>query len=47
MELMTVFNHDRGITIVMVTHDAVMAAYAGKIVRFMDGSIDKEERNGS
>ena len=47
MELMTVFNRDRGITIVMVTHDAVMAAYAGKIIRFMDGSIDKEERNGS
>ncbi len=46
MELMTVFNRDRGITIVMVTHDAVMAAYAGKIVRFMDGIIDKDERNG-
>ena len=46
MELMTVFNRDRGITIVMVTHDAVMAAYARRIVRFMDGIIDKEEKNG-
>ncbi|MFO7666732.1 MAG: ABC transporter ATP-binding protein [Desulfobacterales bacterium] len=46
MELMTVFNRDRGITIVMVTHDAVMAAYARRIVRFMDGIIDKEEQNG-
>jgi len=46
MELMTVFNRDRGITIVMVTHDAVMAAYARRIVRFMDGFIDKEEQNG-
>jgi len=46
MELMTVFNHDQGITIVMVTHDAVMAAYARRIVRFMDGIIDKEEQNG-
>jgi len=44
MELMTVFNRDRGITIVMVTHDAVMAAYARRIVRFMDGIIDKEEK---
>lgn len=46
MELMTDFNHDQGITIVMVTHDAVMAAYARRIVRFMDGIIDKEEQNG-
>ena len=46
MELMTAFNLDRGITIVMVTHDAVMAAYARRIVRFMDGIIDKEEQNG-
>jgi len=46
MELMTVFNRDRGITIVMVTHDAVMASYARRIVRFMDGIIDKEEQNG-
>ncbi|MFH1029401.1 MAG: ABC transporter ATP-binding protein [Pseudomonadota bacterium] len=46
MELLTVFNRDRGITIVMVTHDAVMAAYARRIVRFMDGIIDKEEQNG-
>jgi len=44
MELMTVFNRDRGITIVMVTHDAVIAAYARRIVRFMDGIIDKEEK---
>ncbi len=46
MELMTDFNRDQGITIVMVTHDAVMAAYARRIVRFMDGIIDKEEQNG-
>jgi len=46
MELMTVFNRDRGITIVMVTHDSDMASYARRIVRFMDGIIDKEEQNG-
>ena len=46
MELMTDFNRDQGITIVMVTHDAVMAAYARRIVRFMDGIIDREEQNG-
>lgn len=46
MELMTAFNLDRGITVVMVTHDAVMASYARRIIRFMDGFIDKEEQNG-
>ncbi|MFH1977061.1 MAG: ABC transporter ATP-binding protein [Pseudomonadota bacterium] len=46
MELMTDFNRDRGITIVMVTHDSDMASYARRIVRFMDGIIDKEEQNG-
>ena len=46
MELMTAFNLDSGITIVMVTHDAVMAAYARRIVRFIDGIIDIEEQNG-
>lgn len=46
MKLMTAFNLDRGITVVMVTHDAVMASYARRIIRFMDGFIDKEEQNG-
>lgn len=46
MELLTEFNRKHGITIVIVTHDAGMAAYAGRIVRFMDGFIDKEEQNG-
>jgi putative ABC transport system ATP-binding protein len=47
MELMTVFNRERGITVVMVTHDAGMAAYAKRIVRFMDGVIHKDEHNGN
>ena len=40
------FNRERGITIVMVTHDAHMAAYAKRIIRFLDGAIDSEEQNG-
>lgn len=46
MELLTAFNHERGITIVMVTHDRNMAAYAKRIIRFLDGVIDSEEHNG-
>ena len=45
MELLTVLNRDRGITIVMVTHEADMAAYATRIVRFIDGRVDTDERN--
>ena len=46
MELLCSFNRDRGVTIVMVTHDAGMAGYAGRIVRFLDGLIDSEEPGG-
>jgi len=40
MGLLTALNRDRGITIVMVTHEPDMATYAKRVVRFMDGVID-------
>ncbi len=40
MELLSRFNREQGITIVMVTHEAEMAAYAGRVVHFLDGRID-------
>ena len=43
MDLLTAFNEDRGLTVVMVTHDAVMAAYAKRIIRFRDGFIEPGE----
>jgi len=46
MELITGFNRDHGITVVMVTHDANMAAYAKRTIRFLDGMIDADESNG-
>jgi len=45
MELLSVLNRDRGITVVMVTHEREMAAYAKRIVRFVDGKVDSDERN--
>ncbi len=39
MTLLTRFNRERGITLVLVTHDAEMAAYAGRTVHFRDGRI--------
>ena len=42
MELLTSFNRDSGMTIVMVTHEADMAAYAKRIVHFHDGLIESD-----
>ncbi|MGD9232456.1 MAG: ABC transporter ATP-binding protein [Desulfobacterales bacterium] len=46
MEMLAAFNREYGLTIVLVTHDADMAAYAKRIIRFFDGIIDTEEENG-
>jgi putative ABC transport system ATP-binding protein len=40
MELLTAFNRDRGITIVMVTHETDMAMFAARQIRFLDGRIE-------
>jgi len=42
MELLTLLNRDQGITVIMVTHEPDMAAYASRIVRFRDGLIEKD-----
>jgi putative ABC transport system ATP-binding protein len=48
MQLLSALNRDGGISIVMVTHEAEMAAYAHTIVRFKDGLVlaveQREER---
>ena len=43
MELIARLNTERGITVVMVTHEADMAAYAHRIIRFTDGLIASDE----
>ena len=43
MELLTVFNREQNITVVMVTHEPDMAAYAGRQIQFRDGLIDTEQ----
>jgi putative ABC transport system ATP-binding protein len=45
MELLRVLNVDRGITVLMVTHEPDMAAYARRWVRFVDGRVDSDEAN--
>ncbi|MEW5886875.1 MAG: ABC transporter ATP-binding protein [Pseudomonadota bacterium] len=39
MELIQNLNRSRGITVLMVTHEADIAAYAGRCVRFVDGRL--------
>jgi len=43
MDLLTALNEEQGITVIMVTHEADMAAYARRIVRFVDGRIAADE----
>jgi len=42
MELLTSFNRDKGITIVMVTHEPDMAAFAGRNLHFRDGLVQTD-----
>lgn len=42
MELLTRFNVDDGMTIVMVTHDQEMASYAHRLIHFVDGKIARD-----
>ena len=46
MELLCRFNRDRGITIVMITHEPDMAAYAARQLHFTDGLIDNDQEEG-
>ena len=41
MELLTRLNRDRGITVLMVTHEAEMAAFARTVVHFRDGLVER------
>ena len=39
MEMITRFNRDKGITVVMVTHEPDMAEYARRVIHFRDGQV--------
>ncbi len=41
MKILEKLNKDEGVTIVMVTHDALVASYSGRLLYIKDGSIDK------
>jgi len=43
MELLTDLNRNSGITVLMVTHEAEMAAFAHTIIHFRDGLVERTE----
>ena len=45
MDLLTGLNRDQGLTIVMVTHEADIAAHADRTVTFVDGRIESDSIN--
>ena len=46
MELINGLNHDHGITVLMVTHEPDMARHARRVVRFVDGRVESDAKNG-
>lgn len=47
MELLTRFNQEQNLTVVMVTHEHDMAEYATRLVHFRDGLIELDERKAA
>jgi putative ABC transport system ATP-binding protein len=46
MELLWQLNAEQGITVLMVTHEPDMAAYANRVIRFVDGRVETDCRQG-
>jgi putative ABC transport system ATP-binding protein len=47
LEIMAIFqqlNRDKGITLIVVTHDPEIATYARRTLLFKDGRLQKDER---
>ncbi len=44
MRLLNQLNEERGITIMMVTHEPDMAEFAKRVIHFVDGSVDSDRR---
>jgi putative ABC transport system ATP-binding protein len=45
MDLLLKLNHEKGTTIVIVTHDPVVAGKAQRTIRLFDGKIVEEEKS--
>ena len=46
MHMLAELNASRGLTILMVTHETDMAAFSSRMIRFIDGRVAYDGRNG-
>jgi putative ABC transport system ATP-binding protein len=44
MSIITRLNRDEGLTVIMVTHENDIAAYAQRVIRFVDGRIESDRQ---
>jgi len=44
MDLLSSFNRERGLTIIIVTHESHIAAYARRQINFLDGRVETSSR---
>ncbi|CAN2536064.1 Macrolide+export+ATP-binding/permease+protein+MacB [Methylocapsa aurea] len=47
METLTALNRDQGVTIILVTHEPDIAAYADRVITMRDGEILSDERHAA
>jgi len=47
MHIVQTLNRERGVTVVMVTHDNNIAAHCKRVIRVKDGVIEREEINNN
>src|SRR5262245_56492861 len=47
MQILVQFNRERGVTVVVVTHEPDIAAYADRVITMRDGSVVSDERGPS
>jgi putative ABC transport system ATP-binding protein len=47
MELISRCNREQGITVLMVTHEPDIATYAKRVIRFVDGRVSSDSREGA
>jgi putative ABC transport system ATP-binding protein len=47
MQLIRSLNRNRGITVLLVTHDSEVAEYGNRMIRIVDGLVDSDVLNGT
>ena len=47
MDFFVKLNAESGITIILITHEADIAAYSRRMIRFLDGRVVSDEKRGS